>query len=180
MLRGPHARTGARIVYLEPVGMQSPRAGRVPRQAQPLSALLDARIAVVRAGARLVLHNDTPVYHRLFSRSEPGVFAAASLASGSRRVIAVPPPGTLQLYCELHPWESATLIATPTAWAARVAESGEFRIEGVAPGTYRVVSWSEMGTRSALIRVQAGQTARIEISSEPEPVVPAAPAPPGD
>ena len=158
---GPEHAAG--VVYLEPLTHAEATETEAPARHR-LSALLNTRFAIVRAGLSLKLENDTPVFHRIFSRSAPNAFELESLKSGSSVSLPVLERGEIHLYCSLHPSEDAILLALSSPWAALVDTSGSFRIEGVREGTYRVIAWDDGAVRaSATIHVRRGAALAIDL-----------------
>jgi hypothetical protein len=153
-----------RLVYLEPqdeVGWNPFR--RAPSRLA-LSQLLDARLALVPSGEQVRIDNDTAVIHQLFSRSNRNVIELEALESGDGAPIGALQTGEIRLYCALHPWEDATLLATPSRWAALIDANGSFRIEEVREGDYRLMVWDRGEVRGfARIRVVDGATMAIDL-----------------
>ena len=154
-----------RLVYLEPQGSSWPAtAGPQARTELALSHLLDAKVALVRSGLPIQFENDTPVIHRLFSRSSRNPIRLDPLGSGSSVQVPAPEIGEIRVYCELHPWEDATLLAAPTHWGGLVDASGAFRIQEVSEGSYRLIVWDDGSVRGfANIRVMEGATVSIDL-----------------
>jgi hypothetical protein len=155
-----------KVVYLE--ALQAPPAGAAPGGAlAPLSiaALLRTRLAVIPAGTSMQLRNDTPVMHDFFSRSEGNAFERRSVAVGALLALEALLAGEVRLYCALHPGEDASLVVTPSAWAATLDAAGEFRIEGVPAGRYRVVAPGEAGALPvAVLQVHPGGVSRVDVT----------------
>ena len=153
-----------RVVYLERSQSTHVKAAEPDPASYSLSTLLKNRVAVVHAGDALALKNDTPMVHRLFSRSQGNRFELPPMASSSQLATPRLEPGEVRLYCALHPWEDATLFAVPSHSATLVAEDGAFRISGVEEGNYRIVAWGEGAAHGeAKIRVPRGATVHIEL-----------------
>jgi hypothetical protein len=159
------SRPPPRLVYLDP--QQQDAAWQPFRgEAQPvsLSRLLDTRLALVRSSEQMRIANDTAVIHRIFSRSNRNPVELEPLAAGSEAAIGAFQVGEIRLYCALHPWEDATLIAAPSRWAALVDPSGSFRIEEVSEGSYRLMIWDGGAIRGvASLKVVDGATVAIDL-----------------
>ncbi|MCC6245216.1 MAG: carboxypeptidase regulatory-like domain-containing protein [Gemmatimonadaceae bacterium] len=73
-------------------------------------------------------------------------------------------PGLIAVRDELHPWARAYLAVTPHPFVAVTPASGQFVFDGVPPGRYTLVMWSEvLGVRSFVVRVDTGVETRVDI-----------------
>ncbi len=92
----------------------------------------------------------------IFNRAQPPKAADIERIANSRDVI--------KLKCDVHPWMTAHLHVLDHPYFAVTDEDGRFRIEGLAPGDYRIEAWHEvLGTQRARVRVEQG-TASTELT----------------
>lgn len=160
------------VVYLERLQSIRDEAGKLrPSNLHSLALLLKDRAGITHAGDERRLKNDTPLVHQLFSRSRGNEFELPPSKPGTEVETPAFRPGKIRIYCALHSEEDATLFAVPSGWAALVEVDGTFRIDGVEPGSYRVVAWGDGATRSeAHIRVSRGATVYIDLPLGDAPV----------
>lgn len=127
-------------VYLE--GGPSAVASRV---AKSLIEQRDRRfvpdLVVVPAGSTVSFPNFDPIFHNVFSLSKAKSFDLGNYPQGQARVVSLPAPGVVAVYCHLHSNMAATIVVTPNQWAVRADESGRFTLEDVPPGRYTVIAW---------------------------------------
>jgi hypothetical protein len=109
-------------------------------------------VGAVMAGARARVKNSDPILHNTH-----GVLAGP--AGGGKQTVfnlALPSPGQViditrkltkpglvRLLCDAHPHMSAWVYVHDSPYFAVTDELGQFRIEGVPPGTYQVSMWHE-------------------------------------
>jgi hypothetical protein len=61
---------------------------------------------------------------------------------------------TLRIGCDLHPWMTATVLATDNPWFAITDGSGRFKVRGLPPGAYTVEAWHEhYGTQRTEVKL---------------------------
>ena len=73
-------------------------------------------------------------------------------------------PGLVEVRDDLHPWVHAWLAVTPHPFVVVTTDDGQFRFEGVPPGAYTLVVWSESrGTQSRAVRSTSGIETRVDL-----------------
>lgn len=135
---------GPVVVYLVPRDV-----GRDALPAEPLPALvLTSRSAAfspplvaVARDQKLVLANEGPLAHGLFSAEIEG--PRFDLPPGTRSAaFPIPPRGPIRFYCALHADETFVVFGGRVQHLA-VVEAGEnYRFEGVESGRYTLTIWS--------------------------------------
>ncbi len=76
-------------------------------------------------------------------------------------------PGLVEVRDDLHPWVHAWLAVTPHPFVAVTTDDGQFRFDGVPPGTYMLVAWSELlGAQSRAVRSTSGSETRVDLKFE--------------
>jgi plastocyanin len=139
------------FVYLD--GVQSSEKFR-PRE----SLLVDQKNCqytphslVVPAGSKIEITNSDPILHNVqghqVTDQEPRtLFNIAQPVRGQRTTVESPltTPGIVFLTCEAgHPWMSAYLLVANHPFVALTKDNGEFVIDGVPAGMYRIKMWHE-------------------------------------
>jgi len=167
------ATLGPIVIYLESRSDQSIE----PPSAEPIvihqkNARFSPSFAVVVAGQRVSMINNDLIYHNVFSYSKPNDFDLGVYPAGESRIVTLEYPGVVRTYCSIHENMNGTIFVAPTPYFAVVEPDGEYRIEGVPPGRYRLVSWCEkLPTTVRDIEVAAGQSrsVRIDLSETAPP-----------
>jgi plastocyanin len=106
---------------------------------------------IVPAGTKLEITNSDPILHNVHGQqvTEQGqqtLFNIAQPVRGQRTVVdsALTTPGIVFLTCEAgHPWMSGYVFVANHPYVSLTNEAGEFVIEGVPAGTYRIKMWHE-------------------------------------
>lgn len=66
----------------------------------------------IEPGTTVRFENRDRVFHKAFSVSPARPFDLGSMAPGKSRTLRFDHPGTVQVYCELHPREVATIVVS--------------------------------------------------------------------
>lgn len=151
------------VVFL--VGV-TPTTTRGARAARPAPGKLDQRGCVflphvqsLTQGAELVIGNDDPVVHNVHARVEGNtVFNLGMPLAGVYVKRKLKVPGVTVLSCDSgHHWMNAYVVVVPHPFHATSGADGEFRIEGVPPGSYVLRAWHErQGVVDVPVTVEAG------------------------
>lgn len=128
------------VVYLVP------DSGSAPVVADP--ATIDQRklrfvprILVVGKGAEVAFRNSDPLLHNIFSPDEEEPVDLGTYPEGESRSHRFERLGPHVILCNIHPEMEAWVFVAPTPYRAVSTETGDFRIEGVPRGDYRLHVW---------------------------------------
>lgn len=109
---------------------------------------------VLSSPGRVVrFENHDEICHNFFSTSDANAFDLGVLDPASTRSLAFEHPGSVQVYCSLHPGKQMSLMILPSPHYAMVEADGSFSIEGLQPGEYFIEAWGE-GLRSRRVQVE--------------------------
>jgi len=142
-----------------------------PKQIQPKTITLDNRACafvphaqIALLGGELVLKNSDPILHTVHARIGGETLFNVGLPHWRRVTERLDRPGLMRINCDvLHTWMSAVIMVTTTPFFAVSGPSGEFAIDELPPGEYRVEAWHEkLGAKSARVVIGAGQPAAID------------------
>jgi hypothetical protein len=139
------------FVYLD--GIQSDENFR-PRE----SLLVDQKNCqyaphnlVVPVGSKIDITNSDPILHNVHGQQVTSdgtktLFNIAQPVKGQRTTVESPltTPGMVFLTCEAgHPWMSGYVFVANHPYVSVTGNDGQFVIEGVPAGTYRIKMWHE-------------------------------------
>jgi hypothetical protein len=138
------------FVYLD--GVQSSEKFR-PRE----SLLVDQKncqyaphALIVPSGSKIEITNSDPILHNVHAhqvtdQGQTTLFNIAQPVRGQRATVdSSLTPGIVYLTCEAgHPWMSGYVFVANHPFVTLSGNNGEFVIDGVPPGTYRIKMWHE-------------------------------------
>lgn len=153
-------------VYLEAVAgkMFAPPAAHAKVDQKNLVFI--PRVLPVLAGTTVDFQNSDTVLHNVFCPDECAQkFNLGTWGQGDHRSYTFANAGCVAtLLCNVHPEMVAYVVVCPTPYFATTEKDGSFKIEGVPPGKYTVVTWHEkLKPARAEVVVEAGKTAAVEV-----------------
>jgi plastocyanin len=99
--------------------------------------------AVIRRGTTVQFPNMDTIYHNVFSQSTGNTFDLGLYNSSSEaKVHTFNEPGSVDIYCNIHPQMAASILVVPNRHFAKVNAKGEFEIAEVPVGKRKVVAWA--------------------------------------
>ena len=122
-------------------------------------------VQIVPVGKRITMLNSDKIMHNVhifskinksFNKSQPKTMRRLRIGSVKKA------EGPVQVKCDVHGWMSAWISYVPHPYFAVTNEKGEFTLEDVPAGTYKLGYWHEAcGTNSkepTAVTVEAGGT----------------------
>lgn len=100
-------------------------------------------VMAVPVGSTITFPNYDNIFHNVFSLSKTKAFDLGMYKNGEAREVKVDKPGIVRLGCNLHANMAAYLIVVDAPAYVVAEPSGEFSFRSLAPGKYRVQTWSE-------------------------------------
>jgi hypothetical protein len=104
-------------------------------------------VAALRVGDELAIVNADPVLHNLRAwidgEARRQVFNVVQPTQGQVTRRTIKRPGVIRLTCDTHVHMSGYLVAFDHPWFAVTDAEGEFRLDDVPAGTWRVSVWHE-------------------------------------
>ncbi len=157
------------------------------RQGRPLPAnrrfeltnedcVLDPRVQTVMTGGTLnVISADVAMHRNRIVDVSTGEVEAMAPFNDDGQVIPfdrlLTKPAELEVTCELHPWSKAYVLVFDHPYYAVSGKSGDFSIDGVPPGTYRLRAWHPvLGRVDQTVTVAGGAEARLTLKLPGESV----------
>jgi len=149
----PYTLTEKAVVFIETVP-----GSYAPPQNHPT---LDQRDMVFRplvlpvvVGSIVDFPNSDPLFHNVFSLSEPKEFDLGRYPQGQHRSVRFDRQGVVSVYCEIHSYMFATILVLQNPYFAQPDQDGNFEIGGVPPGTYQLSFWfgrKKIDTKSIVV-----------------------------
>jgi plastocyanin len=123
-------------------------------------------VTPVVVGTTVRYLNSDDEAHNVYSPE--GRYNLGTWPPGEHREHSYDEPGVYTQLCRVHPDMLAFIVVLDTPYFAKTTEQGEFVIEGVPPGTYTLVAWSEeLDPLEQEIVVESGKTLSLELTLGP-------------
>lgn len=135
-----HALGGA-VVMLEPVAGRLPVAPMSGVQIAQAQRRFTPQVTVVSVGTPVTFPNFDTVRHHVYSFSPAKTFELKLYAGVPNAPVVFDKPGIAVLGCNIHDQMAAWVVVVDTPLHTRSAATGQARIEGVPPGSYRLRVW---------------------------------------
>jgi plastocyanin len=111
-------------------------------------------VVAVPAGSTINFPNEDPIAHNLFSLTPGNTFDVGLYRRGAGKTHKFDTPGTVSVYCNVHPTMSAVVHVMSTPYYGFTDASGNYSFD-VPPGKYRITAWNEQGgSQSADLEVK--------------------------
>jgi plastocyanin len=152
--------SGLVLVYVVGFTEKAPAA---PVEVKQVKKQFVPDLIAVTAGGTVAFPNGDPFLHNVFSPTTERSFDLGSYKQGESRSRTFPRTGAIDIYCNLHPEMSATLVILPNTRYAIADASGRFEIANVPPGQWSVFAYSRRAPQpvSSKIAIQSGVTTEV-------------------
>jgi plastocyanin len=131
----------AAVVYAEPLDAAAPRRPGRFTLAQK-NKTFQPHLLPIPAGSTVEFPNNDPIFHNVFSLSQPQPFDLGLYRAGQSRARLFSQPGTYRVFCNIHPQMTAVVLVLPTPYATVAGNDGRFLLD-LPPGRYRITALSE-------------------------------------
>jgi plastocyanin len=143
--RGQNPVAAETLVWVEPASGRAPRATPSTFQIVTRNKTLVPHVLAIPAGSTVAFPNDDPISHNLFSLSSNNAFDLGLYRKGAGKSQKFDTPGIVNVYCNVHPNMSAVIQVMATPYFAFADGNGNFTVNNVPAGKYRLVAWNEQG-----------------------------------
>ncbi len=156
------------VVYLEPLEANPDDL----REFEPRSYVMEQRestfmphvLPIVR-GSTVEFPNRDLVFHNVFSLSKASVFDLGRYAHDKSKHVLFDKAGLVKVFCHIHSDMSAVILVRPDPWFATPAANGDYLIDEVPPGEYRVIAWHErIRPVVEAVRIEPGSRTRVNFT----------------
>lgn len=107
-------------------------------------------VLAVTVGTQIEFPNQDPFFHDVFSIYHGKPFDLGLYESGAVRKVQFSQPGVSYIFCNIHPQMNAAVVVLRTPHFAVTGEAGNFRMNHLTPGRYRLEVWDEFASESEL------------------------------
>jgi plastocyanin len=164
----PNKQFGNTVVWI--AGAKSGKPLSVERRAEISSenCVLDPRVQAVTVGTTVNVINDDKVLHKLiFTKFGTHDTLTVTPFFNSGQIVATErlakTPGLVEVKCVEHPWEHGFIAVFDHPYFAVTEDNGTFKIDSLAPGSYKLMVWHEGLAKPTeqQVQVPAGGVATI-------------------
>jgi plastocyanin len=122
-------------------------------------------LQAIVAGQSVSFPNGDPFLHNVFSPTLERRFDIGSFKKGESRSRKFPTPGVIDIYCNIHPEMSATLLVLPNSKFTVVNADGTFELRDVPPGDWTLFAYSRRSSTpvSTAVTVKVGEVSQSSL-----------------
>ena len=160
IIRPANVQPGAVLVYV--VGFTEP-AAKTPVIVKQIGKTFIPDLIAVTAGGTVSFPNGDPFLHNVFSPTSERAFDMGSYKQGDTRTRTFPKPGVIDIYCNIHPEMSATLVVLPNTRFAPADNAGRFELK-VPAGTWTLFAYSRRASRPSSTKITVGEGSTLDIT----------------
>jgi plastocyanin len=160
--KGTH---GGVVVYLKGVPNALPDTSKLVYRIYQRDKQFTPAVSVALLGSSIEFPNDDNIFHNVFSLSKALRFDLGLYKSGASKTVKAKKLGVIDVFCNIHPQMAAKVLVLDTKYYAMTEADGEFKIQGVPPGSYELVAWQRRG-KEVSQRVTVGPGSKSELRVE--------------
>ena len=142
------------VVWMERVGAPQPAASiRTVTIVQKTKRFVP-HVTAIPVGATVDFPNLDQIFHNAFSNFAGQPFDVGLYAPGTSQKVHFVREGVVRVFCNIHPTMSAVIVVAPSPYIAVSGKAGEFSIQGVEPGEYRLRVFHERSSEQTLRQLE--------------------------
>jgi plastocyanin len=151
------------VVFLEGDGL-----GRADHDGRAVMLQKDAEflpeVLVIEKGTTVEWPNEDEIFHNAFSYSSPKPFDLGAYKKGVYKAVNFENTGRVDVFCSIHEEMSSIIYVVPNRFFSVADNSGQFLIDDVPPGRYRVTAWHSRLPSSVIeVEVVGDQPIQLDI-----------------
>jgi plastocyanin len=125
-------------------------------------------LIAITAGQTVSFPNGDPFLHNVFSPTPARRFDLGSYRKGKSKSRKFPKAGVVDVFCNIHPEMSATIVVLPNRRFTFARKDGTFTLDGVPAGTWTLFAYSRRAQKpvSAEVTVTDDATATVDLALE--------------
>ncbi len=173
LIVGPSQGLRYAVVTLEGIVKGKAVEREVQHELDNVKCRFAPHVQTASVGQFVLLKNTDPILHTAhayFASGQPHFNVGLYPGRTSRKPLVT--PGIVKILCEVHPWMSAYIVVTEHPYHAVTDAYGEYLINDVPAGNYRLRVWHEsLGAEDKTVEVKAGASLNIDFVFSPKPGV---------
>ena len=141
-----------------------PRERDFLRALQHRNCRFEPHVLIVAAGREFSILNWDGIFHNAHTTSSTNQpFDRGQPGSLKRVPITLENSETIEIACHAHEWSKAWVVVAEHRFYTITGERGEFRLDGVPPGSHELEIWHEtLGTQKVKFSVQPGKETQVD------------------
>lgn len=140
---------GAAYVYLKGDSLTR-TVPKEPLQLRQKNKQFGPRVLVLVRGTVVDFPNDDRIMHNVYSRSTGNAFDLGHYKKGESKQVTFNKSGAVDVYCNIHPNMSASLLVVDNDYVTPLAADGSFTLANVPAGKYELVAWMPASTPASV------------------------------
>ena len=174
LIVGPSQGVRYAVVTLEGVSRGKAGEKESAHELDNVACRFMPHVQAASVGQFLVLKNSDPILHTAHAWFTGGGQPQFNVGLYPGRVVRKPliTAGLVKIRCEVHPWMAAYVVVTDHPYHAVTDIYGEYLIDEIPAGRYRVKIWHEsLGTQGKTVEVKIGGTTQVDFGLTAKPEV---------
>lgn len=135
--------SGLAMITLEPIGRRWTARKPKQRVMEQRGRQFAPRLMLIPVGSTVAFPNLDPIFHNVFSTSQPSPFDLGLFKLGEARTNTFDREGILHIGCNIHANMSATIVVVGAPHYVIAGADGSFAFRSLAPGRYTLRAWSD-------------------------------------
>ncbi|MGZ3158323.1 MAG: methylamine utilization protein [Burkholderiaceae bacterium] len=128
-------------VYAEPASGQTPPKSLKTVEIEQKNKAFFPLVTVIQSGTAISFPNNDTVRHHVYSFSPAKSFELKLYSGTPGNPVMFDKVGTVVVGCNIHDRMIAYIHIVDTPYFAKTDASGQAKLEGLAPGKYRLKAW---------------------------------------
>ena len=125
--------------------------------------LFTPHVLAITVGSNVDLLNSDNVMHNLHSWSIKNPAFNEGVSGGGKMTKKFDLAEIAKITCDVHKWMSAFVVVKSNPYFAVTDENGQFKIENVPAGTYKIEAWQEkLGKKTSDVTVKSKEDAVVD------------------
>jgi plastocyanin len=161
-IQAPVAKFRANVIVFVKAGPPAPAVKKTVTMDQKGLVFLP-RVLPIQKDWTVEFLNSDPVAHNVFT-IDGDKYDLGTWPQGQKKAHVFTKTGTYRQLCRVHDDMIAFIVVLDTPWFAVSDKAGNFKLEGLPPGTYTLGVWHEkLKSPDVQVTVVAGQPAKLDI-----------------
>ncbi|GAX62447.1 plastocyanin [Candidatus Scalindua japonica] len=158
--------SGDTVVYIEKAGDNNFEPPEEHGVVDQLNLIFVPHVIAVQKGTTIDFPNSDLVRHNVFSTPDScNQFNLGTYDIGASKPVTFNESCEVPLLCNVHAEMSAYVVVLDNPYFAVTAKDGNFKVDNVPPGTYKLKTWHEkLRSEEQDVSVEGGRTVEVNFT----------------